>query len=92
MAAYDRSADLTCEAYQLGAGSAPSWYDDFVTDGTIVDTGIEKGVQTYRVGTLTGWVHCVIGDYVKYTAAGGGAPKSVAVELKASFEANWTAQ
>lgn len=87
MATYNRTADLTCDAYVLGAGSPDSWYTAFVADGTILED--KPAADQYLIGTLTGWVPAVVGDYVIYTAAAGGAPKSVAHMSKADFEATY---
>ena len=89
MATYNRTADLTNEAHPLGAGSPPAWYTTMLADGTIVDEGVLNGVNRYRVGTLTGWSHLVVGDYVVYTAASGPTPKYLTTFTKAVFEATY---
>jgi hypothetical protein len=92
MATFTRTVDLTVEAHALGAASPPAWYTTMIADGSIVDTGLVNGVQTYRVATLTGWANGFVGGYVVYVAQVTGpplVPKYLKYLTKAAFEATY---
>jgi len=85
MATYNRTADLTCEAHELGAASPPTWYTTAVADQAI--KLLSDGA--YIVCERTGWSKGVVGDFVVYTAAADPLPKFYTLVSKADFDATY---
>lgn len=92
MAAYILTTAI--EAHALGAATPPTWYDDAVADGSIVDKG--NGRDYFVCSRYDGPLKAVIGDYVKYTAQvstpgqSDFVPKYFELIPKATFEATYS--
>lgn len=81
----------TIEAHALGSGDEPTWFKRACLNGDIK----QREPGKYQVGTVSGWVSCVAGDYVVFIEplvdANGRTERAACYEVipKVPFESSY---